>query len=62
LAGGEPLEKFKPDRPREYRELLEQGELEKRLMAAPPAILVRFWRRFGFVALTIGLSIIAPIL
>jgi cytochrome b subunit of formate dehydrogenase/nitrate/TMAO reductase-like tetraheme cytochrome c subunit len=62
FTGGEPLEKFKLDRPREYRELLEQGELEKRLMPAPPPVVVQFWRRFGFTALTIGLGIIALIL
>jgi hypothetical protein len=29
---------------------------------APPPVVVQFWRRFGFTALTIGLSIIALIL
>jgi cytochrome b subunit of formate dehydrogenase/nitrate/TMAO reductase-like tetraheme cytochrome c subunit len=62
FTGGEPLEKFKLDRPREYRELLERGELEKRLMPAPLPPVAQFWRRFGFAALTIGLSIIALIL
>jgi len=62
FTGGEPLEKFKLDRPSEYRELVEKGELEKRLMPPPPPVVVQFWRRFGFTALTIGLSIIALIL
>ena len=62
FTGGEPLEKFKLDRPREYRELLERGDLEKRLMPPPPPVVVQFWRRFGFTALTIGLCIIALIL
>ena len=62
FTGGEPLEKFKLDRPREYQEMLEQGQLEKRFMPAPPPVVVQFWRRFGFTALTIGLSIIALIL
>jgi cytochrome b subunit of formate dehydrogenase/uncharacterized protein with PIN domain len=59
---GEPLEKFKLDRPREYRELVERGELEKHLIPAPPPVVVTFWRRFGFTALTIGLVMILLIL
>ena len=59
---GEPLEKFKLDRPREYRELVERGELEKHLIPAPPPVVVTFWRRFGFTALTIGLVLILLIL
>jgi cytochrome b subunit of formate dehydrogenase len=59
---GEPLEKFKLDRPREYRQLVEQGELEKHLIPAPPPVVVMFWRRFGFTALTIGLVMILLIL
>jgi hypothetical protein len=31
-------------------------------MPAPPAVIVQFWRRFCFIALTIGLSVIALIL
>jgi cytochrome b subunit of formate dehydrogenase len=62
FTGGEPLEKFKLDRPREYQELVEQGELEKHLMPAPPPVVVTLWRRFGFTALTIGLVMILLIL
>jgi len=59
---GEPLEKFKIDRPREYQHLVESGELENNLMPAPLPLAVRLWRRFGFSALGIGLSMIALIL
>jgi predicted CXXCH cytochrome family protein len=59
---GMPLEEFKRDRPREYQEMVERGELEQNLMPAPSPILVRLWRRFGFVALTVGLLLIALIL
>jgi predicted CXXCH cytochrome family protein len=62
FTGGEPLEKFKLDRPREYQQMMERGELEARLMPAPVPILVKFWRRFGFAALTIGLLLILLIL
>ena len=50
------------NRPREYRELLERGELEKHLIPAPSPAVVTFWRRFGFTALTIGLVMILLIL
>jgi len=56
------LEKFRRNRPREYQQLVERGELELHLMAAPAPILVQFWRRFGFIALGIGLLLIALIL
>jgi cytochrome b subunit of formate dehydrogenase len=62
FTGGEPLEKFKLDRPREYEQLVEQGELEKRLMPAPQPIAVNLWRRFGFIALAVGLLLIGLIL
>ncbi|MBI3665800.1 MAG: hypothetical protein HY236_06170 [Acidobacteria bacterium] len=59
---GVPLEEFRRDRPREYQQMVERGELEKNLMPPPAPIVVRFWRRFGFAALAIGLSLIALIL
>jgi hypothetical protein len=62
FTGGEPLEKFKLDRPREYQQLIEQGELEKRLMPAPAPIMVKFWRRFGYTALGSGLLLIGLII
>ncbi|MGO9273847.1 MAG: hypothetical protein ACLQOO_27005 [Terriglobia bacterium] len=62
FAGGEPLEKFKRDRPREYQQLVEEGKLEDHLMPAPQPIMEKFWRRFGFTALAIGLSLIVLII
>jgi cytochrome b subunit of formate dehydrogenase len=62
FTGGEPLEKFKLDRPREYGELVERGELQQHLMPAPPTVIVKLWRRFGFGVLTLGLLLIALIL
>jgi hypothetical protein len=59
---GVPLEEFKRDRPREYRQLVESGELEKLLMARPNPLAVKLWRRLGFTALTIGLLLILLIL
>jgi cytochrome b subunit of formate dehydrogenase len=59
---GTPLEEFRKDRPREYRELVEKGELESLLMPEPDARDVRMWRRFGFTALSCGLLMIALII
>ncbi len=58
---GMPLEEFQRDRPREYRELMDSGQLSERMMPAPADRDARFWRRLGFTALTIGLILIALI-
>jgi cytochrome b subunit of formate dehydrogenase len=58
---GMPLEEFERDRPREYRQALESGRLDAILMPPPAPHEVRFWRRLGFTALTIGLILIGLI-
>jgi predicted CXXCH cytochrome family protein len=58
---GVPLEEFQRDRPREYRELEESGELAAMMMPSPAPHEVRFWRRLGFTALSIGLVLIGLI-
>ncbi len=62
FTGGVPLEEFKQDRPREYQEMVERGELEGNLMPAPVPLAAKLWRRLGFTALGIGLSLIALII
>ena len=57
----EGLEKFPRDRPREYRQLVESGELAGMMMPSPAPHDVKFWRRLGFTALTIGLILIGLI-
>ncbi len=59
---GTPIEEFKADRPREYQELVESGELESLLMDAPEPRDVTFWKRIGFLALSIGIGVILLIL
>ena len=61
FTGGVPLEEFKRDRPREYQQMVERGELEQNLMPPPNPLAVRLWRRHGFTALTIGLLLIVLI-
>jgi cytochrome b subunit of formate dehydrogenase len=59
---GMPLEEFKRDRPREYQEMVDAGQLEENLMPAPPERSQRFWRRLGFTALGLGMVMIGLIL
>jgi predicted CXXCH cytochrome family protein len=61
FTGGTPLEEFKRDRPREYQEAVESGRLESLLMPQPQPLAVKWWRRFGFTALGIGMTMIALI-
>jgi cytochrome b subunit of formate dehydrogenase len=59
---GMPLAEFQRDRPREYQALVDSGELDTRLMKPPLPVIAKVWRRLGFVALGIGLVMIALIL
>ncbi|MBL8179775.1 MAG: hypothetical protein JNK48_34165 [Bryobacterales bacterium] len=59
---GTPLEEFKQDRPREYKELVESGKLEEMLIPEPTTLEVKLWKRLGFVALFTGLGLIVLIL
>jgi predicted CXXCH cytochrome family protein len=59
---GVPLEELKKDRPREFQQLVESGELAGLLMPAPLPSVSRNWRRLGFTALAIGLFLIVLML
>jgi cytochrome b subunit of formate dehydrogenase len=58
FTGRVPVEELKEDRPREYEALLESGELERNLVDPLPSYVVRGFKIFGAVALTIGLGLI----
>jgi hypothetical protein len=62
FTGTIPLDEFKIDRPREYQELVESGELEKRLALPPSPQKVHVWRIFGAIALGIGILLVLLIL
>ena len=62
FSGRIPLEEFKIDRQAEYNELVEKGELEKYLVEPYPAIVIRAIRVFGWIALSLGFSIIVWII
>lgn len=58
FSGMVPLDEFKLDRPEEYEELVERGELEKYLVDQYPPIVLKGIKIFGWTALSIGFSIV----
>jgi cytochrome b subunit of formate dehydrogenase len=58
FTGRVPLEEFKEDRPREYEELVQAGELEQHLVEPLPSYVIKGFRIFGWTALSIGLLLI----
>ncbi len=63
FTGMIPLEEYKEDRPRDYQELVESGELEKRIVTEKMAQdKEKVLTIFGYVALFVGISIIGLIL
>jgi cytochrome b subunit of formate dehydrogenase len=62
FTGRVPLEEFKLDRPRQYKYLVETGQLEKHLVGPPSPAFVKAARIFGFTALTFGLFLVVLII
>jgi len=62
FTGRVTLEEFKEDRPREYRRLVESGELEKYITEPMSPAMVKALKVFGFSALTIGLTLVVLII
>ena len=58
FSGRVGLEEFEIDRPDEYKKLVEKGELENYLVEPYQPIVIRTIKFFGWVALSIGFSII----
>jgi hypothetical protein len=58
FTGRVPLEEFKADRPREYEQMVASGTLDENLVPPLPPSLVRGFRIFGTIALTIGLLLV----
>ncbi|MBT3227271.1 MAG: hypothetical protein HN580_07915 [Deltaproteobacteria bacterium] len=57
-----PLSKFKEERPREYEEMVNKGELENHLVPALSSTLMKTVKTFGLTFLTIGLIIVIGII
>src|SRR3989344_2320097 len=62
FTGRVPLEELKEDRPQEYKELVESGELEKLLAPPPTRSFIRRAKIFGAIALAIGLTLVVLII
>jgi hypothetical protein len=63
FTGLVPLEEYKADRPREYQELVESGQLRKRVFRTQiNAVKERLVYSFGFAALLIGIILIGLII
>ncbi|MDX9753654.1 MAG: cytochrome c3 family protein [bacterium] len=62
FTGRVPLEEFKEERPLEYQELVESGELEKYIVEAPEKWVSWSALVFGMLFLLTGLTIIASII
>ena len=62
FTGRMQLAELKRDKPREYRELVERGELQQHLAEPHPEIVIRTIRGFAWVALSIGFAIVVGII
>jgi cytochrome b subunit of formate dehydrogenase len=58
FTGRMTIEELKEDKPEEYERLARSGELEKYLVDPLPGQTVRRMRIFGWIALTIGISVV----
>jgi cytochrome b subunit of formate dehydrogenase len=58
FSGRVGLEEFEIDRPAEYKEIIAKGELDKYLVEPYQPIVIKSIKFFGWVALSIGFSII----
>jgi cytochrome b subunit of formate dehydrogenase len=58
FSGRVSVEEFNLDRPKEYKELVENGELEKYFVEPYPPIVIRTIKIFGWTALILGFSIV----
>ncbi len=61
FTGKMPLQKFKEERPEEYRRLADEGKLESILVEPPSSAFIKLCRTFGFSALAVGLFLIVMI-
>ncbi len=62
FSGRTSLAEYKLDRPAEYKELLDSGKLEDFLVEPYPPIVIRAIKVFGWIALSLGFSIIVWII
>jgi len=61
FLGSVPLERFKKERPAEYKRLMKEGRLQDYLLPPPPQDVVKKCQIFGFVTLMAGLILLIAI-
>ncbi|MDD8018691.1 MAG: cytochrome b/b6 domain-containing protein, partial [Bacteroidota bacterium] len=62
FTGRMPVEELKRDKPAEYEAMVKSGELEKYLVEPYPPIVIRAIKIFGWIAVSIGFSVVLWIL
>jgi cytochrome b subunit of formate dehydrogenase len=62
FSGRVDLEEFESDRPEEYKQIVEKGELDNYLVEPYQPIVIKSIKFFGWVALSIGFSIVVWII
>lgn len=62
FTGRVPLEEFKEERPKEYEELKNSGELENHMAEPYPPIVLRAIKVFAWTALILGFSLVVMII
>ena len=62
FTGRMPVEEFARDKPAEYQELVDSGQLESHLVEAYPPIVIRTIRAFAWTALAIGFGMVVWII
>lgn len=62
FTGRMPLAELKRDKPREYDRLVATGELQQYLAEPQPAVVVKAFRAFAWIALTIGFCVVVWII
>ena len=62
FTGRVPVQEYKLDRPGEYKRIMEKGELEENLVDPLPDFAIRGIKIFGWIALSMGFSIVVWII
>lgn len=62
FTGRMSVEELKLDKPGEYQRLVERGQLDQHLVDPLPAEVVRRMRLFGWIALSVGISVVIGII
>jgi len=62
FTGRMTMDELKHDKPRLYEQMVESGEMEERMVDPVPAVVTRFVKVCGFIALGVGFTLVALII